>query len=111
MRQALDSPILYLANMATKGEYIQTGKYGDSCFVIYEDEVTDNMLLKSEMTICGKNVTRDKINYHVRNDIHKIDKDYPVIGDKMVCRQNNWKLSIDNNIFLINGLVGYVENV
>lgn len=112
MRQSLDSPILSLAYKAMKGKYIPYGNYGNKCFVIKKDMMTDNMLIKSDVVICGKNDTRRKINNHVRNEILKRTTDYPIVGDKMICRQNNWKLDpIDENIFLINGLIGYVEDV
>ena len=29
----------------------------------------------------------------------------------MICRQNNWDAMIGDNIFLINGLVGYITNI
>jgi exodeoxyribonuclease-5 len=111
MRHTRDSPIYYLANKATKGEYIKPGKYGNNCFVLEREYLNDTMLLKSDAVICGKNSTRNEINYHVRHDLMKIDKDFPVVGDKMVCRQNNWKLCLKNNIFLINGMVGYIKNI
>lgn len=111
MRQSLDSPIIHLSQLAMNGKYIQKGKYGNSCFVIDKSMITDKMLTKSDVVICGRNKTRDMINRHVRHNILKIDKEYPIIGDKMICRQNNWNRYIDDNIFLINGMVGFVENV
>lgn len=111
MRQALDSPIIYLAYKALNGEYISKGKYGDSCYVIPKDNVTDTMLTKSDIIICGKNSSRDYINDYIRTQINKIDKPYPIIGDKMICRQNNWSLQLDDTVYMINGLIGYVEDV
>lgn len=110
MRQALDSPIIYLALKAIKGEYIKIGRYGDS-YVIKKDMLNDKMLISSDVTICGRNKTRDEINNHVRYDILKRDKAYPVIGDKVICRKNNWSREILDNIFLINGMIGYVEDI
>lgn len=111
MRQSLDSPIIYLAQRAIEGKTIQYGKYGDTCFVIPKDMVKDSMMLKSDVTICAKNSTREIINNRVRHDILKINTDSPVVGDKMICRQNNWTKCIAENIFLINGLIGYVERI
>ena len=63
MRQSLDSPIIYLAMRAMRGEYIKTGRYGNS-YVIRKDMITDEMLTKSDVVICGRNKTRDEINNH-----------------------------------------------
>lgn len=110
MRQALDSPIIHLAMKAMHGDYIRIGRYGNS-YVIKKDMITDNMLTNADIVICGRNKTRDILNRQIREDILKIDKPEPVIGDKIICRKNNWSRQILGNIFLINGMVGYVEDV
>ena len=110
MRQALDSPIIYLALRAMKGEYIKMGKYGNS-YVIRKNMIQDKMLTNSDIVICGRNRTRDDLNRRIREDILKIDKPYPVIGDKVICRKNNWNRRLMDNIFLINGMVGYIEDI
>lgn len=110
MRQAEDDPIIYLSQLAIKSKKIDIGKYGPRCFVIDKESITDNMLVKSDIVICGKNKTRDRMNKHVRENIYKIDDPYPVKGEKMICRLNNWSKVIEDNIFLINGLIGYVQD-
>mgnify|MGYP003291605463 CR=1 FL=1 len=110
MRQALDSPIIYLAQRAISGRKIHQGKYGNS-FVISKEDLTDEILMTSDINICGTNKTRDYINNHVRYDILHKKVPYPTVGEKIICRQNNWTECIENNIFLINGLVGYVEEI
>lgn len=110
MRQALDSPIIYLAQRAISGRKIHTGKYGNS-FVITKDEVSDKLLMSSDINICGTNKTRDMINTYVRGNILHKTVPYPTVGEKIICRQNNWTECIEDNIFLINGLVGYVEDI
>lgn len=113
MRQAEDNPIVYLSRLAAMGKQIPIGKYGDKCFVIPESMVTDNMLTKSSVVLCGRNKTRERLNKTIREDILKIRRNIPVIGEKLICRQNNWSQQLDgmNEVFLINGLVGYVEEV
>lgn len=110
MRQSLDSPILYLANKAMNGEYIKKGKYGN-CYVIDKEMITDDMLIDADTVICGRNITRNKINQYVRYDVLKYKHEHPAIGEKLICRQNNWKLCIGDNIFLINGMVGFMDNI
>lgn len=111
MRQSENNPIIWLSQRAKKGLPIEYGKYGDMCYVIPHSEIDDNLLTNSDIIICGKNETRQNINSYYRQNIMGVKSNVPVFGDKIVCRQNNWKLSIDDNIFLINGLIGYVQDI
>ena len=111
MRQAEGDPIIHLSQMAKKGIYIPTGKYGDRCYVVMKDQITDDIMKSADIIICGKNKTRENINRHVRYNILGRTQDHPYIGDKIICRQNNWKLKIENDLFLINGMNGYIENI
>lgn len=111
MRQALDSPIIYLAQRAMHGKNIKIGKYGNNCYVIDKSMVTDNMLINSDIVICGRNKTRAELNDHIRHNVLKIDDPSPKVGEKLMCTQNNWNRSIGDGIYLINGMIGYVENV
>ena len=54
MRQKEGSNILYLADRALKGLPIQHGYYGDA-MVIYDDEVTNEMLAYSDIILFGTN--------------------------------------------------------
>ena len=107
MRQKAGSNILYLAHRARLGLPIQYGYYGD-CLVIDEDDLTDQMLLGSDIIICGKNKTRDVINKRVRR-LLGFNTDLPMQGERMVCRKNNWNIEVDG-INLANGLIGTVLN-
>lgn len=111
MRQAEGNPVIHLSQRAIKGDYIDLGKYGPKCFVIEKERITDNLLTKSDIVICGRNKTRDDINNYVRKEIMKIDKKLPMVGEKLICRQNNWSLSIEKDICLINGMIGYVQDL
>jgi len=111
IRQKKNDPIIHLSQQAIKHKLLKVGQYGDNCFVINKEDITDNMLVNNDIVICGKNRTRDNINNYVREGINKINKPFPIIGDKIICRQNNWSLSILENISLVNGLVGYVKDI
>lgn len=108
MRQKKNSGILYLADRARKGYTIHNGFYGD-CLVIYDDEVTDSMIKGSDIIICGKNNTRDLINNNYRKNILNTDNPVPNRLERVMCRKNNWRLSVDG-INLANGLTGTVIN-
>lgn len=111
MRQALNSPIIYLAQQVLNGKMIQRGNYNNECFVIDKTMITDEILTKSDIVLCATNKTRHKLNKYIREDILRINSDIPIIGDKLICRKNNWKECINDNIFLINGMVGYIEDI
>lgn len=114
MRQSKDSPIIYLSQLATYGYDIPYGVYGDNeCIVIKKSELTDEHLKQSDIVICGKNRTRDTLNNYMRKNIFHITDNTLSIGDKLICRQNNWDrcMEDDDSIALVNGLIGYVNSI
>ena len=108
MRQSLDNPIVYLANRARKGLPIHNGLYGNRVLVINEDELTNNMILQIGNVICGTNKTRDFINNKTRQ-LLGYQTPYPQYGERIICRNNNWNIEMDN-IALANGLSGVVAS-
>ena len=109
MRQAQNSPIVFLCQRAKNGYPIQNGLYGNDVYVISEDEVTDSMIYHSGVLLCGKNTTRDRLNSYRRNNILGYTTDLPNMGEKLICRKNNWLLEV-GGINLTNGLTGTVVN-
>ena len=111
MRQAEGNPIIYLSQLASRGERIPYGKYGDKCYVIPKDKVNDNMMLNADMIITPTNASRARINKYIREELRRIDSDLPIEGEKLICRKNNRNRIIGDGIFLVNGMLGYVTNV
>lgn len=112
MRQAKGNPIVTLANMILEGFDIPLGKYGDKCLVIPKEKVSDELMMRSDIILCAKNATRDGINYHIRHNIREIETQFPVIGDKVICRKNNWGLTLKKSgLSLINGMIGYIDDI
>lgn len=109
MRQAENSPIVYLANRATLGLPIQYGVYGNT-LVIDETQLNSDMLTRTNILLCGKNATKDSFNAMIR-PLKTGCKDlrYPIHNDQLICRKNNWKISC-SGINLANGLIGRVVN-
>ena len=108
MRQSEGSGIIYLSQRVKNGYPVHTGCYGD-VLVITEDQVTDDMLLASQVILCGKNVTRDRLNRHIREDLFHYHNPLPRYGEKLICRKNNWAIE-SGGINLTNGLTGTVIN-
>ena len=108
MRQAMDNPIIYIAHRARKGLPIHCGMYGNRLLVIDEDDFTDRMLVNVGNVICGTNKSRDYFNRKTR-DLLNIKSELPLYGERIICRNNNWNIEIDN-IALANGLTGVVSS-
>lgn len=108
MRQNADNAIVMLSQKAKNKEPIHHGWYGN-VLVIYDDELTNDMIRKSQVIICGKNDTRDYFTNHIRNNILGYHSTLPMFGERVVCRKNNWSEEVDG-ISLTNGLLGNVIN-
>ena len=112
MRQASDSPIPYFAQFILKnGPRLKPGYIGDKIKIIRRDLLTDDILQSADVVICGRNKTRDMLNKYIRENIFGRTNEIPVIGDKLICRENDWSRCIDEDYYLINGLIGYVVDI
>lgn len=109
MRQAEGDPIVYLSQCVLHDVPVDYGIYGKSQ-VVSHIPINDEIVRNYDMIICAKNKTREMLNDRIREDVfHYMDRK-PMIGDKIICRKNNWGESL-NGIYLTNGLVGYVTDV
>ena len=103
-RQALDSPILRLADLARRGERLPYGKAGEGVEVLrYGDPSLEQHALSAEMIIVGRNRTRHACNAKIRRLLGRGAEPAPVKGDRVVCRRNNHDLG------LLNGSMWTVE--
>jgi exodeoxyribonuclease V len=113
-RQAQHNPIIYLSMLAREGKYIKEGNYTDQygkskVHVLKEDfDKYASLLPKADQVICGKNSTRIYVNNYMR-EMLGYDSLLPSYGEKLICIKNNWGREI-NDIALINGMIGYVNN-
>lgn len=113
MRQSSESPIPYFAqNVLQNGtKCLSSGlQIGDKINVLSKADITPELLKDYDVIICGTNKTRNNLNTYIRERIYGRTQDYPVIGDKLICRENDWTFSVDD-VYLINGLIGYVTDI
>ena len=113
MRQSSESPIPYFAqNVLQNGtKCLSPGlQIGDKINVLSKADITPELLKDYDVIICGTNKTRNNLNTYIRERIYGRTQDYPVIGDKLICRENDWTFSVDD-VYLINGLIGYVTDI
>ena len=112
MRQAQYSAIVEFSQRILYGENIEPGEYNDlivlprNIFEQYENQI----IPKYRIIICGLNKTRDYYNYHIRKDILRKNAILPELGERIICRKNNWDIELDG-VNLTNGLSGTVANM
>ena len=112
MRQSKNSAIVYLCQRAKNGLPIHAGVYGNEVIVLEEHDfapLARILLPKAGVVLCGKNDTREKYTNIIRHDILGKNSNIPDMGEKLICRRNNWNISA-GGINLTNGLTGTVIN-
>ncbi len=91
-RQAKDNPIIHLATLLRNEQMPKLGTYGES-------RVTNKLLsadiIEADQVLVGRNATRESFNKKIRK-MKGFDPDTPVVGDRLICLQNNKKLGIFN---------------
>lgn len=113
MRQALDSYIVVACQKILRGERLQYGDYGD-VKIIKKEQVREKTLFDRDMVITCTNNLRREIISKFREGINSRYKDYPLptVGEKLVCKKNNWSKAIevgDVEFFMTNGMLGKLE--
>lgn len=107
MRQAKDSAIVYIANRAMQGLPIHSGMYGNQVLVINDTEFIPQMIGFADSICCGTNRTRDTLNNYIRQIAGFSNSKTPIVGERIICRNNNWNM-VQDGIALTNGLSGTV---
>ena len=111
MRQNEGNPIVYLSQEILAGHDLNIGMYGKS-EVIAKSDLTDSHFSKADIVLSETNRLRWNVNNFFREQLRQYKQlDYPHNGEKVICRKNNWKRSIDGGIFLTNGMSGYVDSI
>lgn len=87
-RQALDSPIINMANTIRNGGYLKLGEYGQGCAVVKRGDTPASVWLEADQILVGKNATRDLFNARVRT-LRGFEGFLPQAGEKLVCLRNN----------------------
>ena len=108
MRQKEGNPIIYLSQEILKGHELIPGTYGNSR-VLYNYKLNSESL-KYDAVITGRNKTRDFANNFLRKEILNLP-DNIQIGDKVICKQNDWNRSIQGNLYLTTGMTGKITDI
>lgn len=108
MRQKENDPIVQLSQMVLKDIPLLEGQYGRS-EVVRDFELDRRLITDFDQILCNTNEYRVRLNEYIRKKIKKFPN-HPVIGDKVVCCQNNWSLSVDDYP-LTNGMIGSIADI
>lgn len=109
MRQAEGNQIIYLSQRILNDLPLRIGEYGNSR-VLKSIKAERNLLDDYDVILTCKNKTREKFNNYIRHNILNISGNDPIIGDKVICRQNDWNRCIDN-FYLVNGMSGILTDI
>ena len=109
-RQEASNPIIYLSMLARQNKEIPYGIYSKNVAVIKRSQLRDVTLLNSDQIICGKNKTRQELNYKIRSILYKGKTEELQKNDKLICLKNNWQINLENYP-LVNGTIGYIDKV
>lgn len=111
MRQAEGNPIIWLSQQILEGNELKPGVYGTS-FVIRKKDITPYHFKQADIVLTETNRLRYNINNFFREQLKGIkDLSYPHIGEKIICRKNNWNNTIGDGIYLTNGTCGFVDDI
>lgn len=112
VRQALDNPIIKLSMEIRNGNKLHYTTSDKRCRILPRSKVPDQMLIGADQILCGKNKTRNELNYYMRKLIFG-DKynDDPVEGDKVICLKNSWNNVNSLGNELVNGTIGTLRNI
>lgn len=112
VRQDKDSEIVDLATRIREFEPINPFRYTNQVFFANPMGTIEDTFLtyracfrRSDMNIVSTNKQRQIITDLYREHIVKTKSPYPVTGERMICRRNDWNLNI-GGYPLTNGMVG-----
>lgn len=108
MRQSLDSEIIQLSMKIRNHESVDYFK-GKDVIVMPKSDLNTGVLKWADQILVGTNATRVTINNQMRDLLGRGNK--PENGDKVICLRNYWDNFATNDDPLVNGTIGYIDNV
>lgn len=111
-RQAKGNPIIAMSVHARESGHIPVGRYGRGTIKYAPDDPETqeamqellNAYTPDMLILCGYNVTRNRLNAHVRQSLG-FDTAGPASGDRVICLRNNHKERI------YNGMLGAIHAI
>ena len=116
MRQEEDDPIVEIAQDILNDRPLVPGIYGRSA-IIRRREFNVGTLKYADVILTMSNAFRGEINSFFRTEFLGIsgnDLNLPKLGEKLICRRNNWTKKVKlgkSDMYLTNGTSGVVEYI
>lgn len=111
MRQKEGDPIIWLSQQVLAGKRLRAGVYQKSS-VIRRADLNDYLFQHNDIVLTERNSIRNSVNRYYREYLQGYRTlDRPHIGEKVICRKNNWDLSLGGGIYLTNGMTGTIDDV
>ena len=112
VRQKEDSLIYRLSRQILNGEAVDTSQYHGEVQFLYAQEDMEETFSRfapffqhADLIVTATNKQRQAITDCYREKILKAKSPYPMKGEKMICRRNDWQLTI-GPYPLTNGTIG-----
>lgn len=104
-RQAKDNPIISISMHARETGFIPPNKYTEKIIKMsksdpdYHSKMMDTLenYTPDSMVLCGFNLTRIRLNRHLRSNLG-YEQDTPDVGDRVICLKNNYQKRIYNGM-------------
>ena len=111
VRQAQDSEIIRLTMDIRAGLPLVKCK-GNEVSIVSKHQLNEAYYSGADQIIAAKNITRANINWKCRKIKFGPDvSDYPSKGEKIICLKNYWDVASNQGDPLINGMIGYLNNI
>lgn len=108
MRQALDNEIIRLTLDIREGKELQPFK-GKDVMILSKAELSSGMCGWADQILCATNATRRNLNNEMRK-MKGFESENPQDGDKIICLKNYWDSYGKNDVPLVNGSIGTLQN-
>jgi exodeoxyribonuclease-5 len=109
MRQEEGDPIVQLSQMVLHDIPLFEGEYGRSR-VVREYILNKKSLYEFDQILCTTNKMRNNVNQFIRYELLGFHTPEPRLGERVICRKNNWALSC-GGFALTNGLSGIITEI
>lgn len=105
MRQAAENDIIQVSMKIRNQEKLKPYQ-GKDVQIFKNEDLCSGMLEWADQILTATNLQRHSINLNMKNG-----SNMPIEEDKVICLQNKWDLLSEQENPIVNGTIGYLENL
>ena len=105
MRQAAENDIIQVSMKIRNQEKLKPYQ-GKDVQIFKNEDLCSGMLEWADQILTATNLQRHSINLNMKNG-----SNIPIEEDKVICLQNKWDLLSEQENPIVNGTIGYLENL